>query len=252
MGARVSSIRKTIFLNLSTEHWPLAGISLTNKMLLILVITSVVSAVMETEKSLTQSFASAFYISNMTFQAIFTIEYVARIWSSVEDPKYSGFVGRVRYMFTPMAIIDLLAFAPLWFGAGSELLLIRLARLARIIKLGRIPGISAAMNRMAEAVLLRKFELYISVGLALTIMLLASTAMYFLEGTTQPEAFGSIPRALWWGMATLTTVGYGDIYPITVGGQICAGIVAFAGIGLIAMPTGILAAAFSNAFQKSE
>jgi len=155
-------------------------------------------------------------------------------------------------MLTPMALIDLFSIAPLWFGAGSELLLIRIARLARIIKLGRVPGISAAINRLTDAVQERRFELYVSIGLALIVMLLASTAMYFIEGAAQPEIFGSIPRALWWGMATLTTVGYGDAYPITVGGKICAGIVAIAGIGLVAMPAGILAAAFSNAFQKPE
>ena len=252
MRTRPLTVRKKLFQNLSTEHWSGSDLSPANKMLMILVILSVTSAILETEHSLVERFSTVFKVSNIAFQTIFTIEYMARIWTTTEDSRYNGFFGRIRYMLTPMALIDLFAIAPLWFGAGSEILLIRIARLARIIKLGRLPGISAAMNRLTDAVLHRRFELYVSIGLALFVMLLASTAMYFIEGTTQPETFGSIPRALWWGMATLTTVGYGDAYPITVGEKFCAGIVSIAGIGLVAMPAGILAAAFSNAFMKSE
>ena len=89
-----------------------------------------------------------------------------------------------------------------------------------------------------------------SAYLALLAMLASATVLYGLEGADNPESFGSIPRALWWGVATLTTVGYGDVFPITVIGKICAGLFALAGIGIIALPTGILAAAFADAFHK--
>lgn len=96
------------------------------------------------------------------------------------------------------------------------------------------------------------YELLLSVGVAGLLLLLSSAFLYAVEAAAQPEAFGSVPRALWWSIATLTTVGYGDVTPITALGKLFAGITAVAGIGLIAMPTGILAAAFSDAFQKKD
>jgi len=103
-----------------------------------------------------------------------------------------------------------------------------------------------------EAVGSRRYELLASAAIALLLMFVSATAMYMVEGETQPENFGSIPRAIWWSMATLTTIGYGDTYPITVIGKIFAGITALASLALVAMPAGILAAAFSEAFQRSK
>ena len=108
-----------------------------------------------------------------------------------------------------------------------------------------------AIRHLSYAVHERREELFLSVMLATIVLIFSATVMYLREGESSPDAFGSIPRALWWSVCTLTTVGYGDIYPHTVPGKICSGLTAIAGIGLIAMPTGILAAAFSDAFQKA-
>ena len=97
----------------------------------------------------------------------------------------------------------------------------------------------------------RRFELVLSFGFASVVLIMCATLLFFVEGSTQPEAFGSIPRAMWWAVATLTTVGYGDVYPITALGQICASISALTSIAIIAMPTGIMAAAFSGAFLRA-
>jgi voltage-gated potassium channel len=102
---------------------------------------------------------------------------------------------------------------------------------------------------LSAAVASRRFELLFTMGLAATVLVFGATALHLLEGELQSDKFGSIPRAMWWSVVTLTTIGYGDVYPVTVGGKIVASIVAVAGIGLIAMPTGILAAAFSDAFK---
>ncbi|MCF6196266.1 MAG: potassium channel family protein, partial [Emcibacter sp.] len=149
------------------------------------------------------------------------------------------------------SLIDLISILPFWFGLGSEWFLFRILRLLRILKLARIPGLSIALKGIVFAIKRRKFELYISIGLATLMMLGASTVLYIVEADIQPEAFGSIPRSLWWGMATLTTVGYGDVYPVTILGKLFFGVFAFAGIGLVAMPTGILAAALSDSFQNA-
>ena len=106
------------------------------------------------------------------------------------------------------------------------------------------------MHNIGKAIYNRRHELLISIMLATVIMIFSSSILYLVEGAAQPEHFGSIPRAMWWSIATLTTVGYGDAYPITALGKIFAAITAIAGIGLIAMPTGILAASFSEAIKK--
>ena len=122
----------------------------------------------------------------------------------------------------------------------------RLMRILRLIKLGRM---SLAMNYLIEAITARRVELLLSFFVGLFFLILSASALYVVEGEVQPDKFGSIPRTLWWAAVTLTTIGYGDVYPVTPLGKVFAGLVAFAGIGLIALPTGILAAAFSEAVQ---
>jgi voltage-gated potassium channel len=108
------------------------------------------------------------------------------------------------------------------------------------------------MRNLTDAVHSRRYELGLTMGLAVGLLLVGAAALYWIEGDLQPEKFGSIPRALWWAVITMTTIGYGDVYPITPLGKFVAALVAIAGIGLIAMPTGILAAAFSDAMRKDD
>lgn len=135
---------------------------------------------------------------------------------------------------------------------GNEAFLLRMFRLIRIIRVARLGRFSSALQAINEAVHARRFELMMSFAIASMLLLLSSTLLYIVEGGIQPETFGSIPRAMWWSVATLTTVGYGDVYPVTTIGRIFAGLTAITGIGLIAMPTGILASAFSDAIQKRD
>lgn len=161
------------------------------------------------------------------------------------------FWGRIRYAVTPAAILDLMAILPvLVLVGGSDTLLLRLFRLARILRLARLGRFSEAIHNIVDAVKSRAYELLFSLGVAITALIISSSLLFLAEGDIQPEAFGSIPRSMWWSIATLTTVGYGDSYPITVVGRILAGITAVIGIGLIAMPTGILAAAMSDAYRR--
>jgi len=185
------------------------------------------------------------------FTGFFLLEYAARVWVQGENPMYNeGLIGRLRYVVTPAAVLDLLAIAPILVTfAGSEAFLLRLFRVFRVLRLARLGRFSQAMGNVIEAIRSRRHELWLSVGAALVLLVLSATVLYLVEGEDQREAFGSIPRAMWWAVATLTTVGYGDVYPVTVLGRIFASITAIAGIALIAMPTGILAAAFSDAMQ---
>lgn len=120
------------------------------------------------------------------------------------------------------------------------------------MRLARIGRFSQAWTSLFEAISKRGSEIAISITIAFILIIISSTVLYLAEGAAQPEEFGSIPRAFWWSVATLTTVGYGDVTPVTGLGKVFAGITAILGVGLVAMPTGILAAAFSEAFQKDK
>ena len=186
------------------------------------------------------------------FGAAFLIEYAARLWACGEDPRYgSSLSGRLRYMRSPAALVDLVALsASLLPFTGHQPFLLRLVRLLRIVRIARLGRFSAAMQSVLEALAERRYELLVSVMIAGMLILIAATLLYFVEGGVQPQAFGSIPRAMWWSVVTLTTVGYGDAAPVTPVGRVLAALTCVGGIGLIAMPTGILAAAFSDAMRR--
>ena len=183
---------------------------------------------------------------------IFTIEYLLRIWCCVENPEYKDPVfGRLKYAISIYALIDLLVILPylLIFLPGDYRFLraIRLVRLLRILKLARY---SIAMGSL-HSVLRRRKEELVSTFLVLIILLLyASSAMYILENEVQPKAFSSIPMTMWWGIATLTTVGYGDVYPVTGLGKVLGAIIALLGIGLFALPAGLIGGSFLEELQE--
>ncbi|MCV6606401.1 MAG: potassium channel family protein, partial [Porticoccaceae bacterium] len=173
---------------------------------------------------------------------VFAVEYVTRVWIAGEDPAYRGFGGRLKYMISPYALADLLAFLPemivlLAFSQADSAAVaaFKALRLLRLLKLARfVPAftmLSSAFARCAS-------QLAVALGLALALIYVSAIVLYFIEGAQQPDAFGSIPRATWWAVATLTTVGYGDAYPITSTGKFVAALIALAGIGVVALPAG--------------
>ena len=185
---------------------------------------------------------------------VFAAEFALRLWSEGENPEHRGIKGRLKFLISPLAISDMLAFLPeliaiLLFphAAGGWLRALRALRLFRLFKLARyVPafGIVGGAIKRAGA------PLFASLCIAAAQLYVAALILHFIEGDTKPQAFGSVMRALWWAVVTLTTVGYGDVYPDSVLGRIAAAIVALAGIGIVAMPTGILASAFSEEFRE--
>ncbi len=231
--------------------WPHTGLSPLNKALCVLIIISSVVAILETEDSFTAQLPRGFAAAELVFSVIFGIEYLARLWVVGIDSRYRGVLGRVRYMLTPMALIDLAAILPIYLGlTATDPLLLRMCRLLRILRLAKLGRYSTALQHLVEAVRSRRHELSLSVLMTVTVLIVSSTLVYFFEAEGQPQQFGSIPRTLWWSIVTLTTVGYGDVFPVTVPGRVLAGLTAISGVALIAVPTGILAAAFSDVFQK--
>jgi voltage-gated potassium channel len=249
-----ASLRRRVYVQLSPRAWPHPGLSWPNKLICFLIVAASLTAILETEPTIRIRAESLFFALEVLFVSVFLIEYLARIWIAVEDPRFRHPVlGRLRYMFTFWALIDLIAIAPVLLTlVGPDIFLIRLLRLLRILRLARLGRFSTALQNLGEAIALRRFELAMSALCALLLLVFSSAFLYLFEGAGQPETFGSIPRATWWSVVTLTTVGYGDVYPVTMMGRVFAALTAVSGIGLIAMPTGILASAFSDVLRRRE
>ncbi len=246
-------IRRGIYRQLEPRARSGPGLSLANRIIVLLILGSVLLAVLETEASFHDDWPAICSALEVVFGVVFSVEYLLRVWIAPEDARYAdGLRGRLRYMMSAAAILDLAALLPaILLAVGSESFLLRAARLLRIFRLARLGRFSSAMTLMSTAVRSRRHELILSVGIAGVLVVLSSTLLFLAEQGAQPDSFGSIPRAMWWSISALTTVGYGDVYPITVLGRCFAALTSILGIGLIAMPTGILAAAFSEAIQTA-
>lgn len=178
--------------------------------------------------------------------AIFAVEYLLRLWSCTALPRFRGAVlGRLRFAMTPMALIDLVAILPLLL-AGVDLRAGRVLRLFRIFRVAKLARYSRTLHLFGRVFRSRAPELITVMLFVAAMLLLSASLLYFAEHDAQPEVFSSIPAALWWSIATLSTVGYGDVYPITALGRVIAGCVCVLGIGMFALPTGILGAAFAK------
>ena len=211
--------------------------------LTVLILANVLMVILETVPSLAARFGKAFHVFEVISVAIFTVEYLARLWAVVDDPRYSRPVlGRLRYMVSFFALVDLIAILPFYVPHVMRLDLrfvrgLRLIRLVRVFKLGRFSASLAIYTRILKD---KSHELLWSMGLLLLLLILASSAMYFLEHEAQPQQFSSIPAAMWWGIITLTTIGYGDIVPVTTLGRVFGSIIAVIGVGFVALPSAIL------------
>ncbi|WP_198411371.1 ion transporter [Marinimicrobium alkaliphilum] len=243
------SVREVLYRQLEPSARE-AGLSFTNRCIACLIIFATLVAVFETEVTVRSLFPGFFLYAEIFFIALFSVEYIARLIAAGEQEKYAGFAGRIRYLFSKWSIIDLIAILPFILTLGGvNLVVVRLLKFLRLVRILRLGPFGAAWSIMGEAISRRKYELLLSLVVAGFLLVFSASFIYVAEAAAQPEEFGSIPRSLWWAVATLTTVGYGDVTPVTVMGRIFAGFAAAAGIGLVAMPTGVLAAAFSDAFQ---
>ena len=220
--------------------------------MVVLILSNVAAIILETVDGISEAAGSFFYLFELFSVIIFTTEYILRVWASVEDPsdRYSSpFLGRLRYILSPMAIIDLIAFLPFYLSTffGVDLRILRLFRLLRLVKLTRY---SPALNAVGATMVAQHRALTAAFLVMIMALLFSSSIMFVFENEVQPEKFSSIPTAMWWGMATLTTVGYGDVAPVTPMGQLFGIITMIIGIGMFALPTGIIATGFANEMEK--
>ncbi len=247
-----TSLRRRAWLQLAGDPVGDGRLTLTNWLLVVVIIAAVACSIVATEPEIESRFGAQLNALEYLFGACFALEYAARIWTAPENLE-AGTAGskRLRFIFSPLGLVDLavlvVTLLPMLMPGVAVLRLARLLRLLMLAKLGRF---SSAFRELARAIHERRYELYVTISLATFLLLFGAAALYLAEGDVQPDKFGSIPRALWWSIITLTTVGYGDVSPITPLGKVMASFVALAGIGLVAMPTGIMAAAFSDAMQR--
>ncbi|MGD1958881.1 MAG: ion transporter [Fulvivirga sp.] len=223
--------------------------------IMVLIVLNVFAVIVETVKPIYTKYYLLFYYFELFTIIVFSIEYLIRIWACTLIEKYSHPVwGRIKYMLSIEAIIDLLAILPFYLPLvvaldARFLRILRLFRLLRVFKLGRY---SVAFQLIINVLRKRKEELFITLTLLVVMLILAASLMYYIEHEAQPEVFTSIPATMWWAIATLTTVGYGDVYPVTSLGKLLGSFIAILGIGIFALPTGIIATSFERELAERE
>ena len=219
-----------------------------------LIALNVLALILETVAPIYNTAPQFFKWFEIVSVVIFSLEYILRIWSCVGGAQYrSPITGRLRYAATPMLLIDLIAVLPFYLPwVGVDLRFVRSIRMFRLFRVAKVARYSNAIKTIGRVIRAKRAELMITLFVLILVLILASSMMYFAEHEAQPETFSSIPAAMWWAVATLTTVGYGDVYPVTVMGKIVACVIAITGIGMFALPTGILGAAFVEEVQKKK
>lgn len=225
---------------------------LCDQILIVLIVANVAAAIAESMPELLHAHREFFVGFEIFSVAVFTIEYVLRIYSVVESPdaKYQDPVsGRIRYSVSAIALTDLAAILPFFLSSviGLDLRTLRLLRLLRIFKLAHY---FSTLGVLIDVIKTERHAFGAAYFIVVLGLLMAGSGVYVFEHKAQPEAFGSIPASLWWAVVTLTTVGYGDATPITLGGKMFGGFVMMLGVGIVAIPTGILATRFALELQR--
>lgn len=218
----------------------------------VLVILDVTDFVLSTSQQIYSKYEV--FLSKIELIAViyFTLLYILQLWSCTADPKYSHPLwGRLKYAVSPLVLIDLMAILPFFLRVMfPHVKFIESTEILRLLRLLKLIRYSNSLQTILKVINRKKDELIMTVVAVIILLMFASSIMYLAESQAQPEAFPSIPAAMWWAVVTLTTVGYGDVYPVTPVGKLFGAALAFIGIGLFALPAGIIASGFSEEIQR--
>jgi len=206
-----------------------------------LIIVSLITFSIETLPNLNQALREMLELFEIAIVFIFTLEYVLRIYTSKQ---------KLSYIFSFYGLIDLIAILPFYISTGLDLRSIRLFRLFRLVRIFKLFKYSRAIKRFHRAIVITKEELILFAFVTFILLYLSAVGIYYFEREAQPELFQSVFHSLWWAVTTLTTVGYGDMYPITAGGRVFTSFILFIGLGIVAIPTGLIASALSVVRQE--
>jgi voltage-gated potassium channel len=229
-----------------------AGIEI---LLVVLIALNVAAFILQSVPAVERVYGRLFAGFEVVSVAIFTVEYALRLWASAEDPTIAGrgdAGARIRAALRPMMVIDLLSFAPAYVALFVPFLDLRALRLFRLLRLLKIARYSPALSTLARVIIDERRALFGTLLLLLCATILAGATMHMVEGAVQPRRFGTIPDAMWWAISTLTTVGYGDSVPITLAGRMVASLTMIVGLGLFALPVGIVATGFVDSIHRRE
>lgn len=221
--------------------------------LLVLILCNVAALVIVTDERIHSMSPGFFHYFELVSFSIFAVEYALRLWSCTEDPQYAHPVtGRLRFAMQPLMIADAVAvisyFVLFALPSGMDLGALRALRL--VSRFALLARYSSGLQALSAALSARRNELLGVVSVVAALLVLASSLMYYIEQSAQPDKFSSIPATMWWSIITVTTVGYGDVAPVTPGGRLLAGVIALLGIGIFALPAGILGSGFMEQVNR--
>lgn len=242
------TFRRRVYEILEVGHGEDLTSRIVDAFLIVMIVANVAAFCIETVPHIERDWGHWLHYFDLFSVGVFTIEYLARLWIAVEVPflaRIPAWKARWRFARRPYQIIDLLAILPFYVGHlfGLDLRMLRIFRLLRFLKLSRY---SPAMHTLLRVITAEAHALTGAGILFVTAVLFASTGIYYIEHTAQPEKFGSIPEAMWWAVATLSTVGYGDVAPVTAAGRFFGGIVMVTGLCILALPVAILSTGFAQ------
>ena len=255
-----SGLRQRVWELLDVSEDPQCGVAdwdWVDVILLALILLNVVAVILETVKSFQLRFGTAFWAFEVFSVGVFSVEYAARIWACTADPRYrQPIIGRLRYVSSFGGVVDLLAILPFYVSlavpaAALDLRILRVLRLLRFARVLKLARYSDSIVRMKRVIGARRGDLGVALAAVGVVLILASSAIYYVEVDTQPDVFTSIPAAMWWGISALTTVGYGDITPVTPLGKFLGGIIQLLGIAIFALPAGIIAAGYEEESRRN-
>ncbi|WP_347922637.1 ion transporter [Pontimicrobium sp. SW4] len=208
-----------------------------------LILLSLITFSVETLPNLAPQTRTILRVIEVTCVVVFTIEYILRIY--VADSK-------LRFVFSFFGLIDLIAILPFYLSFGVDLRSLRALRFLRLFRILKLVRYNKAMNHFVRAIKTAKEEILLFIFITLMLIYFSAVGIYYFENEAQPEHFTSIFDSLWWAIITLTTVGYGDVYPITVGGKVFTFFILMIGLGIVAIPTGIISSALTRSVDKKE
>jgi voltage-gated potassium channel len=249
----MTSLRKRVHNILEISIRRKSGISFViNLFLTVVIFLNTLSIILHTVPSIREKYERFFHEFEIFSVTVFSIEYLLRIWSCVESEKYKHPLnGRLKFIVSPWGLIDLLAILPFFASYFTkDLGFIRILRLLRMLRLFRVSKYFHALIVIQRVVKDKQEELVLSMVFIIFTLIISSSLVYYVEHPAQPEAFSSIPEAMWWGVNNMTTAGYGDLKPITPLGKLLGGIIAILGVSFFALPTGILASGFAEQIRE--
>jgi len=224
-----------------------------NTFIYVLIVISILSLMLSTVDSFHEKYGDMITTTRNIIMPIFIIEYILRLYASGIKPKYRGIQGKIKYIFSVYALIDLVAIFPyILANSGIDSAFVRSLRLLRIFRLFRVKKYALFIKQIKTITARLKEEFMVLLFYTFILLIVLSFAIFEIEHNAQPDVFSNVFQTMWWAVATLTTVGYGDMYPVTVAGKVITAIITIVGIAFVAIPGGMFASEFMNEINKQK